>query len=188
MNPILEFQGEYRWLSNFVQIKDGVSLRDGTDVIYPTVEHAYQMAKLPVIDRIMLKDASRRMTAGDIKKASKSWVIRQDWEDDKLSIMLDLQRQKYSTRQYQTPLLETVRILDGKTLIGADPWAEYDNQENFMMIEEGNKWGDTFWGVDLKKGYGKNHLGKIIMQVRNEIIAKANNIDWSPKWQTWSYE
>jgi hypothetical protein len=32
---------------------------------------------------------------------------------------------------------------------------------------EGNTWGDTFWGVF--NGTGKNILGQILMEVRNEL-------------------
>jgi predicted NAD-dependent protein-ADP-ribosyltransferase YbiA (DUF1768 family) len=37
-------------------------------------------------------------------------------------------------------------------------------------LREGNHWGDTFWGVC--NGRGDNHLGKILMQVRQEIQAE----------------
>lgn len=35
-------------------------------------------------------------------------------------------------------------------------------------LAEGNWWGDTFWGVDLRTqpAQGQNHLGKIHMKVR----------------------
>ena len=32
---------------------------------------------------------------------------------------------------------------------------------------EGNYWNDTFWGVC--EGKGQNHLGKILMQIREEL-------------------
>ena len=38
-----------------------------------------------------------------------------------------------------------------------------------LVLEEGNGWHDTFWGVDLKTGEGENHLGRILMQVREEL-------------------
>lgn len=40
------------------------------------------------------------------------------------------------------------------------------------ILEEGNHWNDTFWGVRLKNGQGQNHLGKILMQVRMELCRK----------------
>ena len=33
---------------------------------------------------------------------------------------------------------------------------------------EGNTWGDTFWGMDTRKG-GENHLGIILMDVRDML-------------------
>jgi len=36
-------------------------------------------------------------------------------------------------------------------------------------LVEGNWWGDTFFGVC--KGTGENHLGKMLMQVREQIQA-----------------
>jgi predicted NAD-dependent protein-ADP-ribosyltransferase YbiA (DUF1768 family) len=47
---------------------------------------------------------------------------------------------------------------------------EVDLVLNWDIIQEGNKWGDTFWGVDLKTGEGQNHLGKLIMDIRDELI------------------
>ena len=32
-------------------------------------------------------------------------------------------------------------------------------------IVEENTWGDTFWGVC--KGVGENHLGKLLMEIRD---------------------
>lgn len=34
-------------------------------------------------------------------------------------------------------------------------------------IEEHNDWSDTYWGIC--NGCGENHLGKILMQVRDEL-------------------
>ena len=38
---------------------------------------------------------------------------------------------------------------------------------------EGNTWGDTFWGYDFNKRYGHNHLGKILMKVRQSLLTKS---------------
>jgi predicted NAD-dependent protein-ADP-ribosyltransferase YbiA (DUF1768 family) len=34
-------------------------------------------------------------------------------------------------------------------------------------LVEGNWWGDRFWGTF--RGAGRNHLGKILMRVRDEL-------------------
>ena len=41
---------------------------------------------------------------------------------------------------------------------------------------EGNWWNDTFWGIC--RGKGENHLGKILMNIRNqltEMLAERSN-------------
>lgn len=35
------------------------------------------------------------------------------------------------------------------------------------VLEEGNDWGDTFWGIC--DGKGENHLGKILMHTREKL-------------------
>ena len=37
----------------------------------------------------------------------------------------------------------------------------------------GNTWGDTCWGVDLRTGQGENHLGRILMKVREELAGSG---------------
>jgi len=39
-------------------------------------------------------------------------------------------------------------------------------------LEEGNWWGDTFWGTC--NGKGQNWLGKILMEIRNQLNAQSN--------------
>lgn len=37
------------------------------------------------------------------------------------------------------------------------------------VLEEGNTWHDIFWGVETRTRKGENHLGRIMMQVREEL-------------------
>lgn len=132
------FINEFRWLSNFApcHIFYG-GLR------FDTVEHAYQAAK--TTDPRAKLQIQACVFPGYAKRMGKRVPMRGDWDEIKLSVMLDLVRQKFSDRSYKLLLLET------------------GDQE----IIEGNHWGDVYWGVC--KGVGENHLGKIIMQVREEI-------------------
>lgn len=137
---IKEFQGEYRWLSNFAPVK---VVLDGDT--YSSVEHAYMAAKsLDVNWREFCKDTHK---AGDVKRASRGIELREDWESIKLKVMEDLLRQKFNNQMYKNKLLATGNI----------------------HIEEGNMWNDKFWGICLKTGKGENHLGKLIMKIRNEL-------------------
>ena len=135
---IKAFQGRFRWLSNFVRCP---VLLYG--VAYPSVENAYQAAKAT--------DAFQRtpfvnLTAGQAKKAGRKLVLRGDWEAVKLEVMESLIRQKYSQEPFKTWLRDT----------------------GTSNLEEGNTWGDTFWGVC--NGEGENHLGRLIMKIRAELF------------------
>jgi ribA/ribD-fused uncharacterized protein len=79
---------------------------------------------------------------------NRSEDVREDWNKVKLDIMRDLLRKKFVENDYfRRKLLST------------------GNSE----IQEGNWWGDKFFGVDLKTGEGQNLLGKMIMDIRKEI-------------------
>jgi len=138
---IKEFQGQYRWLSNFWYCEvefDGIK--------YPTVEHAYQAAKcLKPLDRqFILHDCPK---PGDAKRAGRKLKIRPDWEEMKLANMFNLLKEKFKNPDLRKKLLNT------------------GNEH----LQEGNMWGDRFWGVDLKTNQGKNWLGVLLMKVRDEI-------------------
>lgn len=110
---------------------------------YPTVEHAYQAAKsLDMEDRVHISECP---TPGAAKKAGRKVKLRADWESVKDGVMLELLRQKFTDPDLKYQLLET---------------------RNAPLIE-GNWWGDTYWGVC--KGVGKNMLGQLLMQVRQEL-------------------
>lgn len=96
---ILEFQGDYRFLSNFYPSK----------TLPPTVEHHYQAAKCAV-------DKERQMvmacqTPGDAKRAGRRVVIRKDWDELKDEIMLQLVREKFNEPELAARLLKTGRCL-----------------------------------------------------------------------------
>jgi hypothetical protein len=42
------------------------------------------------------------------------------------------------------------------------------------ILVEGNIWGDTFWGVDIRTNQGRNTLGILLMKLRDVI--KNENI------------
>lgn len=86
------------------------------------------------------------MTAKQAKALGRQVTLRSDWEDVKVDIMLELVRQKF---------------LDHPTL------ARQLKQTRTAYLEEGNWWGDRFWGT--VEGIGQNHLGKILMRVRGEL-------------------
>ena len=137
---ISEFQGEFRFLSNFWPCE--IELEG---IRFPSVEHAYQAAKtLDINTRIQM---SLLDTPGQVKKIGKSIELRPDWEEIKIEVMRELLRQKFDiTKHY-------------------DLWLELHMTKPEELVE-GNWWEDTFWGVC--KGKGENHLGKLLMEIRYE--------------------
>ena len=123
MNVINRFNGEYAFLSNFVNCK--VIYNEN---IYPTVEHAFQAAKC--LDISIQKSFTTLVTPRDAKKLGKQVPLRPDWEQVKDDIMKDLLTQKFSQEPFKSQLLAT---------------------GNAKLIE-GNTWNDTYWGVCNGKG------------------------------------
>lgn len=139
---IKEFQGEYRWLSNFTKVNITI---DG--VTFPSIEHAYVSMKIEDNPDWIKFCSNPNVTSGQIKRACRDKQIREDWEEIKLEVMELLCRIKFNKEPFKTYLLST----------------------GDKEIQEGNKWNDTFWGICLKTGIGENHLGKIIMKIRKEL-------------------
>jgi hypothetical protein len=141
-NAIVDsFTGEYAFLSNFYPVE---ILYDG--YVYKHVEGAYQAAKTTSKHaRRMIRVAE---TPGKAKRAGRQITLRSGWEKIKIRIMTELVYQKFTTNpKLAKKLLET-----GST-----------------KLIEGNTWGDRYWGVDVKSGVGENHLGKILMLVREHL-------------------
>lgn len=138
-SAILNFSGDYRFLSNFYIC--GVVYRNW---VYPSAEHAYQAAKSSAPG---YKKAIRECsTPGKAKRLGQKAKLSEDWEDIKLTVMEDIIYSKFSNNfELHKWLLQT------------------NNRE----LIEGNTWGDTFWGVC--RGKGDNHLGHILMKIRREL-------------------
>jgi N-glycosidase YbiA len=132
---VSEFQGEFRFLSNFWEIPIKYE-----GIWFVSVEHAYQAAK--TLDMEQRQLIARLNTPGQAKRAGNNLVLRPDWEEVKIPIMRELLKQKFSNRA----LMYKLRQTKGELI-------------------EGNNWGDTFWGVC--KGQGENHLGRLLMEIRD---------------------
>ena len=137
------FRGYWAFLSNFYAVRVYYNNR-----WYQTAEHAYQAAKMT--SKEDHDYVARAMTPGAAKRAvlellGHRSVIRKDWDEIRDSVMLSILRAKFSDPGLTTRLLET------------------EEQE----LVEHNYWGDTYWGIC--NGVGQNKLGKLLMQVRQEI-------------------
>ena len=136
---ISEFQDEYRWLSNFWPVDIFYRGRN-----FKSVEHAYQAQKN--VSEAWQSFCEKEIDPKRVKEKSGEISLRSDWYNINEKIMEELLYLKFSKEPFKSQLLHT----QGE-------------------IQEGNKWGDIFWGVDLESGEGKNRLGKMIMKIREEI-------------------
>lgn len=141
---IAEFKGEHRWLSNFwpctVKYKD---------VLFPSSEHAYVMAKVePHLWPAVLDLVLEAKTAGQVKRLGRKLPLRPDWDLVKVQVMRDILESKFSNTGLAAMLLTT------------------GDEE----LVEGNHWGDTFWGVC--DGVGQNWLGRLLMGIRADLASK----------------
>lgn len=142
---INEFKGKYRFLSNFY--KTTVEFEGKK---YPSSENAFQAAK-SLDDKV--RDKFTTIEPNEAKKLGREIELRPDWEQVKIGIMYDILKAKFSDPKMCQMLLST---------------------ENCYLIE-GNDWGDTFWGYNIKKGFGFNHLGRLLMKLRLEIRLEEKN-------------
>jgi len=140
LQKIDSFRGKYYFLSNFYPAE--VSYEGLT---FQNNEAAFQAQKTLNSEE---KTAFSDLDPKTAKHRGRHVRLRTDWEDVKDGIMEEIVRAKFT----QNPKL-------GEQLLSTG---------NADLIE-GNTWNDRYWGVDVRSGAGKNHLGKILMKVRSEL-------------------
>jgi predicted NAD-dependent protein-ADP-ribosyltransferase YbiA (DUF1768 family) len=89
----------------------------------------------------------------------------EDWDERKLYVMRDLLIQKF------------------------DPELNPENYEKLLetgdkYLEETNYWEDVYWGVHktgaAEAGVGENHLGKLLMEIRDTLVKDKGYFDILP--------
>jgi len=134
------FSGDLEFLCNFYKHEFEFEGR-----IYPTSEHAFQAAKT---NQEHEKDGiAGAFTPGLAKKLGRRVKLREDWNEVKNDVMYQVLKAKFSDKRLRQKLIDT----------------------GDMELIEGNTWGDCYWGVDINSGIGENHLGKILMKLREEM-------------------
>ena len=140
-NSITDFHEEScRFLSNFFEAEVEYG-----GLVYSSNEAAFQAQKC------LTEEEKIQFTGygpGRSKGAGRRVKLRPDWEEVKVGIMEEIVRAKFT----QHPELAAQLLATGD-----------------KILVEGNHWGDTCWGVDIRTGLGENHLGKILMKIREEL-------------------
>jgi len=144
MKTIDRFDEDNFFLSNFAHSKIFLGNKE-----YETVEHFYQAGKAATVaDHEIVRLAGG---PGAAKRAGRAIKYRDDWEDIKVEYMKLGLILKFDIDELGDMLLAT----------------------GDAILEEGNTWGDSFWGtVD---GVGENKLGRLLMQVREDIPMRRAN-------------
>jgi ribA/ribD-fused uncharacterized protein len=144
--------GEYRWLSNMAEYPIQIE-----DKKYPTVEHYYQAMKAhefepEIEEKIRTTPSTKAVKAlGDKIKN----FIKESWDSKQLEIMKRGVRAKF----IQHPeLMKQLQETGDKQIGNSDARDSYwgiGTSENTEKSKNPDKWK------------GQNHLGKIIMEIRN---------------------
>jgi len=137
------FKNEYQFLSNFFPYPVKFE-----GIFYHTVEHAYQAAK--TLDINIRRKFDSILSPSKAKKFGRRIDLRQDWEEVKLKVMETCLRDKF-----RPGTLLAQKLLD-------------TGDEELIEV---NWWGDRFWGT--YNGIGENHLGKLLMKIRNDLHKQA---------------
>lgn len=143
---ITSFKRKFAWLSNFHWYR--VNGRYET-----TVEHQFQAAK--TTDFWAINDILHAETPSKAKRAGRKCALRSDWEQIKDKVMLTCLRRKFRPG---TSL--------AKLLVGTGD----------QTLVEGNHWHDNYWGSCMCRkcgNKGQNKLGLALMQVREELLVRA---------------
>lgn len=141
---IRSFREEYRFLSNFWNAP--VEYRG---LRYLNNEAAFQAQKC------MSEEEKLQFTTlppNKAKRLGRQVQLRPDWESVKVGIMEEIVWAKFTQNEDLKQLL----------LATGD-----------MALEEGNTWHDVFWGVDEATREGRNHLGRILMRVRERLSRES---------------
>ena len=113
---------------------------------YPTSEHYFQAMKFEdEAYQEKIRTCHSPMEAANLGR-SRQVKLREDWEEVKIDIMRDAVLKKFTTHE---ELRELLRSTADQELVENAP-------------------GDYFWGCG-KSGSGKNWLGKILMEVREQL-------------------
>lgn len=140
--PVFFYEHEFYVFSNFSSFQI-----EWKGKLWPTSEHAYHSEKF---DNENLKEEIRQTrSAHEALMLAKEHrdEYRKNWDEVKLGIMKEILHAKVAQHPYVKK-----KLLESGTR---------------ELIED--SWRDDFWGWGPNKD-GENHLGKLWMEVRKEVI------------------
>lgn len=157
INDLNGFRGEYEIFSNFSK-HENISIvlpyksKNGIKYSANNIETLFQAAKMQEVYQIeeIVKSNDPKIA----KYLGRRYKMRKDWEEIKEQVMKELLEKKFNvSNKFRTKLLSI---------------------PNDMFIVEMNNFCDKEWGVCSKTFLGKNKLGKLLMELKQEKKGKKN--------------
>lgn len=153
---IRSFSEDYRWLSNFWVAPIELTAF-GERWSFSSTEQVFQMAKLEFTElnleeqRELFAEVASLETPGQSKRFGRKIPALDvdSWNRARDRAMAQVLLAKFSQH---ADLRSKLLALKG------------------YYLEEGNHWGDRYWGVD---GTGKNRLGELLMELRDRWISRG---------------
>jgi predicted NAD-dependent protein-ADP-ribosyltransferase YbiA (DUF1768 family) len=136
------------WFSNMIPFDKSLIYQDTE---YKTVENFYQAMKIPK-DKIILRKEIAAMKPFESKKEIRN-KDKYPWDCE-------------WTREKSLKVMEYA--LRWKFQKGTSWHTKLHMTENWEITEWSN-WGDVFWAKDINTEIGQNNLGKLLMNIRQEI-------------------
>lgn len=154
-----QFRESYYPLSNTYPLEHWIATEQG--IFVPTAEHAY-MANRFASTVVHQQIAHARADVHDTRPyaaAMQAKALAHAYIDQGEPTL-------YTEAAERVAMMQ--RVVRAKLLANR---AIYDLllSTGDQLIEEGNDWGDQFWGVDRVTKQGHNQLGKIYMALRKEL-------------------
>ena len=137
---VLEFKDDYYFLSNMYPCK----------IIYKDIEFKSAESLFQALKSTNMEDFKKfkDLNGYEAKKLGRQIKLREDWNEIRVNAMYNVLKLKFNQN---IELGYKLKATGRRELI------------------EGNNWNDKFWGVNLKDNKGENHLGKLLMRIREEL-------------------
>ncbi|KAF6260871.1 dihydrofolate reductase-like domain-containing protein [Scenedesmus sp. NREL 46B-D3] len=146
---------------------------------YASVEHYYQSQKFAGVDHAdavaLVESISAALSPeeaaqlGRRVERERPELVRPDWADAKRSVMLAALRVKFSSHAGPGAMLLSTAgsSSSSSSVTSAGAWGGIGGEGGAVLVESSPH--DRYWGQGYD-GSGQNHLGLLLMQVRQELL------------------
>jgi predicted NAD-dependent protein-ADP-ribosyltransferase YbiA (DUF1768 family) len=157
---IERFRGEHFPFSNMYPLPEWIEADCG--VLVPTSEHAYMANRFKDVQVQLAVAAARGLETRN--STYRDGLAAKEMAHELIEAGEELSAADPIAR------IALMRRVVGQKIHKNDSIRSLLLDTDEQEIQEGNNWGDTFWGVSpVGSGSGQNNLGKIYMGLRSEL-------------------